>query len=180
MSANASDRIEPTSCAKDAPNSYLHQLVADAYSLFTTGKTGPDCAQNNSERDARLGLPATTIEDSKNSSQDNWKFDSKGHLLAAGNLSAEYDANGHLQKAMVNGETWERKGNDVTLSFKDRDGVTQTDVMHNVKKFDLTTDNVSADGKFMDANIDVLYGRNSESGSNNPISRNTVPQDAKR
>jgi hypothetical protein len=184
MTANANERIEPAPCVKEAPNSYLHQLVVDAWSAFTTGnsKTAPDCAQNNAERDAALGLSATKIEDPNNPSPENWKFDTKGHLLSAGDrFSADYDAQGNLQKAMVNGETWERKGNDVTLSFKDRDGVTQTDVMHNVKKFDVTTsDGVNSNDRFMDANIDVLYGRSSEAGSVNAIWHSTGAQDIKK
>jgi hypothetical protein len=188
----ANENLESPHAGKVYSNDTMLQLVVEAWfgATSTDGSkaTTHSAGQRDAEKDSKsvkdaasLGLPDTTIVDPKNPSPDSWKYDSKGHLLYAGDrVSAKYDAHGDLQKAKIDGETWERKGNDVQLTFKDRDGVTQTDVMHNVTKFDLTTEDLNSDGKFKDAKVDVQYGRAQESGSANVIWQSEEHQDNMR
>jgi hypothetical protein len=87
-------------------------------------------AQNaaSSEKVSALGFPKTDLTtDSKNPAPDTRKFDQKGHLLSAGDeVKAEYKAQGNLSKAKIDGQTYEKKGNDAVENYQGNDGKSHT------------------------------------------------------
>jgi hypothetical protein len=126
-----------------------HRINADQGNMITTTDL------------SSLGFPSPklgeTPYDPANPSPETWKYDSKGHLLSAGNrVSAEYDAQGNLKKATIDGSTFERTGDTVSETTVGSDGKSHTWKMDGITKFDLTTKDGDFEGKFKNVDLEAL------------------------
>jgi hypothetical protein len=74
-----------------------------------------------------------------------WQYDSRGNLLEAGDrVKATYDQNGQLQKAQIDGNTYEKVGDSVVETYLGNDGKPHTYTIQGIGDFRLST----VDGNF--------------------------------
>jgi hypothetical protein len=103
-----------------------------------------------------LGFPKTEIADPNNPAPETWKFDRQGHLASAGDrVHADYDTQGNLTKARIDGTTYEKEGNDVVQTYKGGDRKDHQYTMHDVTNFNLRPEKGNLEGDFSSVALEV-------------------------